>query len=112
MTDVDQSGRRSRLRSVKLHALVRDHLGHDVDAVPGTFPPGAALTLDGGAWVLAEDDRVFRPTSARDQQPPGPVAAEPAVFRPPDPPPWAAHGRPETRTTCWPSTVDDPRRNR
>jgi hypothetical protein len=56
VTDVDQSGRRSRLRSVKLHALVRDHLGRDVDAVPGTFPPGAALTVDGGAWVLAEDD--------------------------------------------------------
>ena len=56
MTDVDQSGRRSRLRSVKLHALVRDHLGHELDATPGTFPPGAAITADGGAWVLAEDD--------------------------------------------------------
>jgi hypothetical protein len=56
VTDVDQSGRRSRLRSVKLQALVRDHLGHDLDATPGTFPPGAAITADGGAWVLAEDD--------------------------------------------------------
>ena len=38
MTDVDQSGRRSRLRSVKLHALVRDHLGHELDADPGRVP--------------------------------------------------------------------------
>lgn len=53
MTDVD---RRSRLRSVKLQALARDHLGHAVDAVPGSFPPGAAMVADGGAWVLAEDD--------------------------------------------------------
>ena len=55
VTDVDQSGRRSRLRSVKLQALVRDHLSHDLDATPGTFPP-VAITADGGAWVLAEDD--------------------------------------------------------
>ncbi len=56
MTDVDESGRRSRLRSIKLHALVRDHLGRDIDASVGAFPPGAALTAEGGAWVLAEDD--------------------------------------------------------
>ena len=56
MTDGDQDGRQSRLRSVKLRALVRDHLGHDLDVTPGAFPPGAALTAGGGAWVLAEDD--------------------------------------------------------
>lgn len=57
MTDVEQAGRRSRLRSVKLQALVRDHFGHDLDSTPGSFPPGAAMTVDGAsAWVLAEDD--------------------------------------------------------
>jgi hypothetical protein len=54
VTDVED--RRSRLRAVKLHALVRDHLGHDVDATLGAYPPGAALVADGVAWVLAEDE--------------------------------------------------------
>lgn len=57
MTDVDHTQRRARLRSVKLLALVRDHLGHDpVDAVPGVFPPGAAAVADGTAWVLLEEE--------------------------------------------------------
>jgi hypothetical protein len=55
VTDVDQSDRRGRLRSIKLQALARDHLGRALDARPGSFPPGAAL-LDGDqAWVLVED---------------------------------------------------------
>ena len=56
MTDVDQAARRSRLRSVKLQALVRDHLGHDVDGSVGVFPPGAAIVADGVAWVLVEEE--------------------------------------------------------
>jgi hypothetical protein len=54
--DVDRTGRQSRLRSIKLQALAREHLGHDVDASVGTFPPGAAILLDGVAWVLLEDE--------------------------------------------------------
>ena len=56
MTDLDQSGRLSRLRAVKLQALVRDHLGRDIAPVVGAFPPGAAIVVDGAAWVLLEDD--------------------------------------------------------
>ncbi len=56
MTDVDQSDRRSRLRSVKLQALVRDHLGRDISPTVGAFPPGAAIVVDGAAWVLLEDE--------------------------------------------------------
>jgi hypothetical protein len=56
VTDVDQAGRRSRLRSLKLQALVRDHLGGDLDAVVGAFPPGAVVLVDGTAWILVEDD--------------------------------------------------------
>lgn len=54
MTDAED--RRSRLRALKLQALVRDHLGRDVDATLGVYPPGAALVAEGAAWVLAEDD--------------------------------------------------------
>ena len=67
---------------------------------------------NGTGWVLADDDRVFRPTSDPHHPPVGPAPADPAVFRPPDPPPWATHGRPETRTTHPPITVDDPGRTR
>jgi hypothetical protein len=56
VTDLDQSGRRRRLRAVKLQALVRDHLGRHIDPVVGAFPPGAAIVVDGSAWVLVEDD--------------------------------------------------------
>jgi len=55
VTDVDQSDRRGRLRSIKLQALVRDHLGRALDARPGAFPPGAALVDADQAWVLVED---------------------------------------------------------
>jgi hypothetical protein len=64
---------------------------------------------NGHRWVLADDDRVFHP--AHTDRPATPPDDDTAVFRPPDPPPWADHGRPETRTTRWPSTTDDPRRN-
>jgi hypothetical protein len=63
---------------------------------------------NGQRWVLADDDRVFHP--ARTDRPASAPADDTAVFRPPDPPPWAENGRPETRTTRWPSTVDDTRR--
>lgn len=45
----------ARLRSIKLTALVRDH-GVDVSAAqPGEYAGGAASIVDGGAWVLAEE---------------------------------------------------------
>ena len=75
-------------------------------------PAGAHIhrqVWNGHSWVLADDDRVFRPADP-DHRPAGPAPDELAVWRPPDPPPWADHGRPETRTTRWPGTVDDPRR--
>ena len=43
------------MRGLKLQALVRDHLGRPVDAEPAVFPPGAALVVDGAAWLLVED---------------------------------------------------------
>lgn len=59
----DEGGsRRSRLLTVKLRALVGDHLGHtlpDVDA-PG-FPPGAAVLVHDQAWVLVDDAAGVRP---------------------------------------------------
>jgi hypothetical protein len=51
----DETSRRARLRSLKLRALVREHLGHDAAAGDGVFPRGAAL-VDGAAWVLLEDE--------------------------------------------------------
>ena len=48
--------RRARLRGIKLHALVRDHLGRDIAPDVGAFPPGAALVESGVAWVLLEDE--------------------------------------------------------
>ncbi len=62
----------------------------------------------GRGWVLADDDRVFHP--ARTDRPVSTPVDGTAVFRPPDPPPWAEHRRPETRTTRWPNPADDPRR--
>jgi len=87
-----------------------------IAASPGTDGRPAAGHIhrqvwSGRGWVLADDDRVFRPARP-DHLPVVPAADEPAVFRPPDPPLWAIHGRPETRTTRWPSTVDDPGRTR
>ena len=55
-TTTDEGGRRARLRSLKLLALVGDHLGTKIDASPGTFPPGAAAMVGDDAWVLVEDD--------------------------------------------------------
>jgi hypothetical protein len=52
----DESTRRSRFRSLKLRALVREHLGRDLVAVDGVFPRGAALVDGDEAWVLVEDD--------------------------------------------------------
>ncbi|CAB4890602.1 unannotated protein [freshwater metagenome] len=44
---------------MKLKALVRDHLGHDLPAPPAepanSFGRGAALTADGTAWVLLDE---------------------------------------------------------
>lgn len=56
------SERRSRLLSLKLRALVRDHfadatdevVADDLDAVP--FPLGAALLSSTMAWLLVDDD--------------------------------------------------------
>ncbi len=56
ITTTDEGGRRARLRSLKLLALVGEHLGTKVDATPGTFPPGAAAMVGDEAWVLVEDD--------------------------------------------------------
>lgn len=56
ITTSDDGGRRSRLRSLKLVALVGEHVGTKVDASPGTFPPGAAAMVGDDAWVLVEDD--------------------------------------------------------
>lgn len=46
--------RRSRLLGIKLRALVAEHLGHRVDAEPEPFPSGAAMHVDGVAWVLVD----------------------------------------------------------
>lgn len=50
--------RRSRLLSVKLRALVREHLGRDSDddGEPVVFAPGAALVSAGAVWVLIDGD--------------------------------------------------------
>lgn len=57
MIGVEDRDRRSRLRALKLAALVNEHVGAEVATTPGTFPPGAALTTtDGAAWTLLEDD--------------------------------------------------------
>jgi hypothetical protein len=55
VTDTDDTDRRSRLLGVKLRALVAAHLGrHSLDVEPRSFPHGAALVVDGAAWVLVE----------------------------------------------------------
>jgi hypothetical protein len=63
---------------------------------------------NGRRWVIADDDRVSHPDRT-DRLASAPVD-DTTVFRPPDPPPWADHGRPETRTTRWPNSADDSRR--
>ena len=91
----------------------RGHGGAPLGAVTEQRPAAGQLhrqVWNGRRWVLADDDRVFHP--ARTDRPAAAPANDTAVFRPPDPPPWADHGRPETRTTRWPNTADDPRRTR
>lgn len=51
----DGSDRRGRLRALRLRVLVRDHLGHDVDAEAHAFALGAALVVDGSAWVMLDE---------------------------------------------------------
>jgi hypothetical protein len=52
---VPDPAQQARLRSIKLTALVRDH-GIDISrAAPGEYAGGAAMLVDGVAWVLAED---------------------------------------------------------
>jgi hypothetical protein len=108
----------------------RDDLTHVIPvAAPANATPTGTVAPDGPAagqraaavhlhrqvwngrgWVLDDDDRMFHP--ARTDRPTTAPADDTAVFRPPDPPPWADHGRPETRTTHWPHSADDPRRTR
>lgn len=56
MAAMSDDARLARLNALKLGALVRDHLaamGAPSDGlVPGEFGGGAALTVDGEAWVL------------------------------------------------------------
>lgn len=60
--------RRSRLLSLKLRALVREHLGLDSDPVgtPEVFSLGAAFVANDSVWVLVDGDasRAFGPTLA------------------------------------------------
>ena len=50
--------RRAALNNLKLRALVRDHLGHEIGDIsqtePVPFGRGAALVIDGTAWVLLD----------------------------------------------------------
>ncbi len=51
--------RRSALLNIKLRALVREHLGRDAletgDTAPVPFGRGAAIVVDGTAWVLLDE---------------------------------------------------------
>lgn len=47
--------RRAALLHLKLATLVREHLGHEVDAVPASFARGGALTVATTAWVLVDE---------------------------------------------------------
>ncbi|MEO6122079.1 MAG: hypothetical protein ABIR32_00105 [Ilumatobacteraceae bacterium] len=50
--------RRAALNNLKLRALVRDHLGHEIGDIsqtkPVPFGRGSALVIDEGAWVLLD----------------------------------------------------------
>ena len=50
------SNRRSELLAIKLRALVAEHLGHAVDALPEPVANGSAVVVDGAAWVLVDGD--------------------------------------------------------
>lgn len=49
--------RKSQLLSLKLRAIVREHLGlsSDADLTPDVFARGAAVVHDSAAWVLVEE---------------------------------------------------------
>jgi len=49
--------RKSQLLSLKLRALVRDHLGRSNDAgiTPAVFARGAVVTESGNSWILVEE---------------------------------------------------------
>ena len=51
---MDDGSRRAQLLSLKLGALVRDHLGSADGLVPGEFGGGAALAVGSTAWVLLD----------------------------------------------------------
>jgi len=44
------------LLAIKLRALVAEHLGHAVDALPEPVASGSAVVVDGAAWVLVDGD--------------------------------------------------------
>lgn len=46
--------RHSRLLGIKLRALVGEHLGRPIDTDALGYPGGAALRVDGAAWVLVD----------------------------------------------------------
>lgn len=48
--------RRSRLLSIKLRALLREHLGTDDVGEPSVFSPGAAIVSADAVWFLVEGD--------------------------------------------------------
>jgi hypothetical protein len=56
----DDAARRSQLQGLKLRALVRDHLGVTDVPDPVEFAPGAALLVDGAAWLLLADRPAVR----------------------------------------------------
>lgn len=52
---VNDPSRLARLNAIKLQALVRDHLGGEVEFEPGEFASGAALVHGPSAWVLLSE---------------------------------------------------------
>lgn len=64
--DAAAAGRRSRLLSVKLRALVAEQIGSTVadDGDLPAYPPGAALMVGGDAWVMIDDQAGRRLGSA------------------------------------------------
>ena len=52
----ETSERHARLLGIKLRALVAEHVGRALDVDTSSFPHGAALVVDGAAWVLIEGD--------------------------------------------------------
>lgn len=50
-----ETERRARLLAIKLHALVRDHLGREPGGEARVFSPGSAIVTGDEAWVLVDD---------------------------------------------------------